>query len=310
MEEFNNAIINITYVLKKIKVNEEDNIEINIKGTIVYFNNRTFIISIHNGFPIEKIVINDRIFKNFIICAWCDLVIIPYEANNGFVFRYFVKKHMEPTDKYFVNSTKIKYINNIFTNIGFIPENPIIMYNCLKSNENIDTGMPIINEKQKLAGIVSRINLIDKDNDNYLIYCVPINYILKALMKKDNTKIYSLNEDISNIIKINNFKTICGKIYCILHKMYISVDSYIAINGDINTSFYIKLENGREKKSQLVETNNEMINNNLIINKNNIKLSYGLIALLDAMDESELLEDLLINKINNIKWNNYIINLS
>ena len=53
-----------------------------------------------------------------------------------------------------------------------------------------------------------------------------------------------------------------------------------------------------------------MINNNLIINKNNIKLSYGLIALLDAMDESELLEDLLINKINNIKWNNYIINLS
>jgi hypothetical protein len=89
--------------------------------------------------------------------------------------------------------------------------------------------------------------------------------------------------------------------------MYISVDSYIAIHGDINTYFYITLENGRERKSQLVETNNNMSNNNLIINKNNIKLSYGLIALLDAMDESELLEDLLINKINNIKWNDYNI---
>jgi hypothetical protein len=307
MEQINNPIINIKYILKKIEVNEEDNIEIDIKGSLVHFNNSTFIISIHNGYPIEKIVINDIILTDFIICAWCDIVIIPYQDNNYFIFRYFVKKQMEPTDKYFVNSTKLKYINNIFTNIGFIPENPIIMYNCLKSNENIKTGMPIINEKKKLAGIVSRINIMDKDNDNYIIYCVPINYILKALMKKDNTKIYSLNEDINNIVKINKFRTVCGKIYCTLHKMYISVDSYIAIHGDINTYFYITLENGRERKSQLVETNNNMSNNNLIINKNNIKLSYGLIALLDAMDESELLEDLLINKINNIKWNDYNI---
>ncbi len=308
MEHNNNGTINVTYILQNIELSDNDEIEIETKGTLVLFENKTFIISIHNGYPINKIVINDYILTDFIICAWCDLVIIPYNINrinNLFVFRDFVKKQMDPTDKYFVNSTKIKYFNNIFTNIGFIPENPIIMYNCLKSFENIDTGMPIINDKKKLAGIVSRINIID--NDIYQIYSVPINYILKALTKKDNTTIYSLNEDINNISKINNFKTICGKIYCILHKMYISVDSYIAINGDINKSFYIRLENGREKRAHLIDTHNNMSNNNLIIDKNNIKLSYGLISLLDVLDESELLEDILINNNNNIKWNDYNI---
>ncbi len=311
MEQNINGIINLKYILQNNASHNDNPIEIDIKGTLISLpkDNKIFIISIHNGYPIEKIIINNQTFDDFIICAWCDLVIIPYinNINNIFVFKNFVKKQMEPSDKYFINSTKIKYVNNIFVNLGFLPDNPIIMYNCLRSFENIESGMPIVDEKNKLVGIVSKIDIRDKDNDIYYIFSVPINYILKALSKKDNTKIYSLNEDINNIIKINNFKIICGKIYCILHKMYISIDSYIAIHGDINTNFYIKLENGREKKTQLIETNNYMTNNNLIINKNNIKLSYGFLSLLNILDETELLENLLLKNNNDLKWNDFNI---
>ncbi len=299
MEQIYNGIINITYVLQNTDMTAD------FKGTLVSFDNKTFIISIHSGYPIKQIIINDETVNDFIICAWCDLVIIPYNTSSASFFKHFVKKQMEPEDKYFVNSTKIKYINNIFINLGFLPDNHVIMYNCLKSFENIKTGMPIIDDKNKLAGIVSKIDIKDKDNDIYLIYSVPIIYILKALTKKDNTKIYSINEAINNINKINNFRIICGKIYCILHKTYIPVDSYISINGDLDTYFYIRLENGREKRTQMIETENNMTNNNLIINENNIKLSYGFLSLLNLLDETELLEELIFNKTDNIntKWN-------
>jgi hypothetical protein len=301
-----NQTINITYVMQDLK-HLDTEVEIEMKGVLVNFNSKTFIISVHNGYPIEKVIINDTIFENFIICAWCDLILIPYRnSDNQFVFKQFVKKQMEPEDKYYINNTinsRLKFINNILIQIGHIKNNPIIMYNCLKvasvdKDECIEPGTPIYNENNKLAGIVAKI--INND-----IYCIPVNYILKAMTKIDNTKLYTLAEDIYNIAKINNYKIICKKIYCNLHKTYIPVDTYVAIHGDNLLYLSIIFTNGRYKKVSLYETNNNMSNNNLLVDKNTIKLSYGLITLLHLLEEYELIEK--INNHSDIVWNNYNI---
>jgi hypothetical protein len=102
------------------------------------------------------------------------------------------------SNKYNVNDSKFKFINHKFMEIGMIPNNPTIMYNCLETEsvDNIILGQPIYNNK--FAGIVSKI-----DAENNHIYSIPTNYILNALNRKNNTNIYSLNEDIN--------KTYCSK---------------------------------------------------------------------------------------------------
>ena len=181
--------------------------------------------------------------------------------------------------------------------INMIPMNPTIMYNLLEKNDkyyDIIMGQPIYNENKKLAGIVSKIT-------NTHIYTIPPNYILNALNKTDNTKIYSLNEDIKYIKKINNFKVICNKIYCPLHKMYIPIESFIIINN--NNDYLLLLNNGRIKKTQIIDITNNNYNNNLIINNNNITFTSGFLHLLKIMDKGELIERILINQ----KYDEYII---
>jgi hypothetical protein len=185
------------------------------------------------------------------------------------------------------------------------------MYNCLKIGANdIEPGMPIYNDKNKLAGIVAKIinNKNLNDSNDYDVYCVPVNYILKAMTKIDNTKLYTLAEDIYNIDKINNYKIICQKIYCNLHKIYIPVETYVAIHGDSLLYLSIIFTNGRYKKVSLYEMNNNMANNNLLVSCNTIKLSYGLITLLHVLEEYELINNINnSNNINNIMWKNYNI---
>uniref|UniRef100_A0A6C0HWQ2 Uncharacterized protein n=1 Tax=viral metagenome TaxID=1070528 RepID=A0A6C0HWQ2_9ZZZZ len=294
--------INITLNLQTIK--REDEIEIEVAGILMNYNKKNYIISVHQGLPIKSIIINNKTYSDYIICAWCDLIIIPSNDSfsNLFVFKQFVKKQMDPLDKLFINNNKAKFINHDFMEIGMIPNNPIIMYNKLEidnKNNNILSGQPIYNMQDKLAGMVSRI-------DENHIYTIPTNYILNALNKKDNTIIYSLNEDINNIQKINNYKVICGKIYCSLHKMYISVDSYIIINSDNIVSLLLK--NGRTINPVLNTTNNynnnynynynNNYNNNLIIKDNVIKFSSGFLHLLKLLGDTCLIKKILMNNIN------------
>jgi hypothetical protein len=286
--------INITLNLQTIK--REDEIEIEVAGILMNYNKQNYIISVHQGLPIKSIIINNKTYSDYIICAWCDLIIIPSNDSFSdlFVFKQFVKKQMDPLDKLFINNNKAKFINHDFMEIGMIPNNPIIMYNKLEidnNNNNILSGQPIYNMQDKLAGMVSRI-------DGNHIYTIPTNYILNALNKKDNTIIYSLNEDINNIQKINNYKVICGKIYCSLHKMYISVDSYIIINSDNIVSLLLK--NGRTINPVLNTTNNNNnnYNNNLIIKDNVIKFSSGFLHLLKLLGDTCLIKKILMNNIN------------
>ncbi len=286
--------INIILNLQTFK--KEDEIEVEVAGVLINYNKKLYIVSVHQNLPIKSVIINNKEYSNYIICAWCDLIIIPYDSSNLFVFKQFVKKQMDPLDKYFINDNKAVFINHEFMEIGLIPSNPTIMYNKLEinynNNINILSGQPIYTTNNytnyKLAGIVSRIN------DNH-IYTIPTNYILLALNKKDNTMIYSLN-DTNNIHKINKYKVNNDKIYCSLHKMYINIDSYIILNYDNISSIILK--NGRTINPLFIPLNFNNYNNNLIIKDNIVKFTSGFLHLLKLLEESCLIEKILNNKLN------------
>lgn len=289
--------INISLNLQTIKTNDE--IEIEVTGCCIYYNNNHYIISVHQGFPIKTVSINNKFYTNYIICAWCDLLIIPIDDvfPDLFVFKQFVKKQIEPTDKLLINDNKVKFKQHEFMEIGMIPNNPTIMYNVFLNDNNVLSGQPIYNHK--LAGIVSKVS-----NDS--IYTIPIHYILIALNKKDNSSIYSLNEDISNIYKINKYKILDGKIYCPLHKMYISVETYIIINSEMNNLLVLK--NRRVVNALLNNTTNNNYNSNLIINNNKITFTSSFMHLLKLLDNNKLIEDILVKLMNNIQLNEININ--
>jgi hypothetical protein len=251
---------------------------------------------VHQGYPIKSISINNKKYDDYIICAWCDLLILPLLSNDfsdSFVFKQFVKKQMEPTDKLYINDNKVKFNHREFIEIGMIPNNPTIMYNVyLNDINNIIAGQPIYNNK--LAGIVSKIS-------NEYIYTIPINYILTALTKKDNTIIYSLNENINYIHKINKYKLICGKIYCPLHKMYIPIETFVIINSDLE--YVLLLKNGRIINATLNNITNNNYNNNLIINNDKITFTSSFMHLLKLLDKTELIENILVKLMNNIQLN-------
>lgn len=297
--------INLSFVLQSLESDKEE-IIIEITGVIINFNKKHYIISVHQGYPIKYIIINDKKYDDFIICAWCDVLIIPYINNTStYVFNKFVKKALEPIDNYTYNSHNIKFINNIFLEIGMIPNNPQIMYNCLSGLSDMKTGMPIINtinNNKKLAGIISRFNV-----ETNQIYCIPINYILNALIKKDNSKIFTLNEDINYISKINNYKIVCGKIYCVLHKMYISIDNFMAFNTDINTEYYITFNNGRRRICNFSYIKSNIINNNIIIKDDNIIVSLGFLNLLKILNKTDLIKQIFINDDTKLKYDKYNI---
>jgi hypothetical protein len=272
----------------------------------MFYNNRYYLISDHQGLPIKYVKINDIIIKDYIICNWCDLIIIPFENISGLIaFKNFVKKQINSTDNIFLEDIKLTFINTIMIPIGNLPNNPSIMYNIFNYNSaqiKLSPGMPIYTNNFKLCGIVSKI--MDKS-----VLCIPMIYIFRALEKIDNATIYKLkyDNDINNITKINNYKILCNKVYCQLHKNYIPINSFIAIYGDINQTFNI-IVNEVESVCSVNSLDNKFISNSneIIQNNNRIKITSGLLHLLKIYKEYHIIDRII--KMNNESELNVIIN--
>jgi hypothetical protein len=185
-------------VIIELFINSIDNdelINVSIESICININKKYYIVSLHKGLDINHIIINtpsDIIkIKDYIKCIWNDLLIIPISElslpSSTFVFKQFVKKQMDSSDKITANGIKLKYKKSIFAPISMIPGNPSIMYNIIKLAKNetniINSGTPIVNQKNKLCGIVSMV-------ENNILYCIPFNYIIIALKRIDNNTIY------------------------------------------------------------------------------------------------------------------------
>ena len=308
--------------LQLYSFNEEE-IKIILNGTIINNKGDNYIISVHKGLPIIKISIGgtDINMDTIIKCKWNDLLIIKVNTelliklSDAFVFKQFVKKQMDTTNKYYTRDTMFKYTENVFLPISMIPNNPLIMYNIMKTTKiihNILAGSSIYTSDNKLCGIVLQIN-------KKIIYSIPINYIFMILNRSDisNDTMFKLN-DISQIYKINNFKVICDKIYCRLHKTYIPIETYIVTNGDIKYNIEFKNDDPLKSQSFALRKNVELerftnkyinIDNMIIMNDNIIKLTSGFIHWLKIVGKpTHHTYDVLINIIKNIdKMNDFKI---
>lgn len=284
-----------------------NDINVEIDGIIISYKNKKYIIACHSGLPIKHIYINNERIADYMLIQWIDLLIIPTENTyNTFVFKQFVKKQMDVSSRYIVDMDVCKFIRKEVIPIGMIPNNPDIMYNIMKFTENISNGITVcINNK--LCGLVSK-------TENKRIYVIPINYILIALEKKNNI-IYTLNEPLNDIYKLNNYKIISSnnsdefkKVYCPQHKIYIPINTWLAINGDEGKSIDITLQSGVIKKTYYTRFENELIinSNSIKISGNVITITSGLLELLKFQDNTELIE-LIFSNLDEKKTFDYMI---
>ena len=293
--------LNIIYELDSLN-NCREIVKVELKGIIINYEKKNYIISVHQGLPIKKIIINSKEYLNYIYCAWNDLIIIPIDEiiPTTFVFKQFVKKQMDFNNIYTINDFQAKFMKVAFAPIKMIPANPHVMYNIFKCNENILPGQPVI-DNNKLCGITCKF-----ENDN--IFVIPINYIIKSLTKKNNRNIYTINNNLEYISKINNNKIICGKIYCQYHKTYIHPECFISFYGDEDYKFNITINNiNRIINAEIFK--NRIIDNSdsFIIKDNTIKLTSGLLHYLKIIGEQSLIKLIFTNDSDEIKYDDYKI---
>ena len=324
--------LDIIYELDSLDRNNREIIKVQLKGIIINYENKNYIISVHQGLPIKKVIINDKEYSNYIYCAWNDLIIIPIDnIPSTFVFKHFVKKQMDFNNVYSINNFSAKFIKTAFAPIKMIPNNPHVMYNIFKCKEHILPGEPIL-DNNKLCGIACKF-----ENDH--IFTIPINYIIKSLTKKDNKNIYTIYHDLESITKINNiwvgilhnppnipdfyntqdiFTNIyflqnlkcCKGLYVLsqYHKNYIHPECFIAFYGDEDYKFNITTRNiNRIINSEIFKNNIIDNSDSIIIKDNTIKLTSGLLHYLKIIGEQSLIKLIFTNESLEIKYNNYEI---
>ncbi len=276
------------------------------KGIHINYKNKFYIITIYHGLPVKYVKINNIKITDFIISKWNDLLIIPlnFVHDNIFIFKHFIKKDLDINEKCMSDDNKLKFIENTFSPIHEIPGNPVIMYNVFKhySNNIFIAGEPVYNTTDGLYGIIAQ-------SINNTLIVVPSIYILMTLDKNNNI-IYSLDEKIYNIYKINNYKILNDKIYCQLHKSYIPIECYIVFNCDSDIKIKININN-IDRYGRIIEFKNPniILSNSIIRHENTIKLTSSLMHLLKELEEFEILERLFsyLTRDNYIQYNQYII---
>jgi hypothetical protein len=292
-------------------IDEEYNID--YQGIHIYYKNKYYIVTIYRGLPVKYVKVNNIIITNFIISKWNDLLIIPlnFVHDNIHVFRHFIKKDLDINEKCINNHIKLRFIQNTFNPIHEIPGNPVVMYNVFKKNvsDNLVCGEPIYNQTGGLYGLVTQ-NISNMVINN-MVFVLPSIYILMTLDKQSNN-IYVLDENKELITKISNYKTICDKIYCPIHKTYIPIDCYIVFNCDSDTRIKININN-IDRYARIIEFKNpSIILSNSIIKTPSTKgivLTSGLLHLLKELNEFEILSRIMTMGLKNnyISYRNYII---
>jgi hypothetical protein len=288
---------------------DDEEYNIDYKGIHINYKNKFYIVTIYRGLPIKYVKVNNINITNFIMSKWNDLLIIPlsFVHENVFIFKHFIKKDLDINEKCINNTEsfiKLKFIQNTFNPIHEIPGNPVIMYNVFRKHlsDNLVCGEPIYNHTDGLYGLVTQ------NINNNMVFVLPAIYILMTLDKHSNI-IHALDENTDIINKISNFKTICNKIYCPIHKTYIPIDCYIVFHCDNDTRIKININN-IDRYARIIEFKNPSIclNSSIIKTNTKLKLTSGLMHLLKELNEFELLSRILTcNKDDYIQYRNYII---
>jgi hypothetical protein len=248
-------------------ITSDESFEIKTQGTVIYYQKKYYIITLHNGLPITTIKdqLNNITFTkdDFKLVKWNDLAYIDitlisdkYVTSNLFVFKQFVKKQINVTSNYYFADSSddysgwnniVKYEINDFFPINMIPGNPSNMYYKMKLTKTntvilkyILSGSSIYDSKNRLIGIIYM------QEDQY-IYIIPTTYIIRTLEKNDNDTIYTFPTQ-DDIVKIGNNKVTKNKnsiqsIYSHKINTRVPLDCYFAFEGDIDIFCILTLNN-------------------------------------------------------------------
>ena len=304
--------MDLKLITQKFNNNESD---IYIKGFILNYNNKKYIITLHQNLPINNVLLNNDNTTNdtlniLINSCWNELLILEYIKTNFYreYNSYNKTQYKLPNinDILYLNYNFVNYNLNIteitFISFNNIDENmllPFIIANIINFNKNLIEliGLPVL-LNNKLIGIITKIN-----NKNNNIFILPVYIIIKTLLKKDNNNIYILNnyENIkkinSNIIHNNNI------IYHNKLKYKIPLYTYFLLEGDFNKIINITLISDTITiiqnifKKYMLKITNEM---NIIINEEkSYKITSRLLSLIRYYSKDNILLSELFEIINN-----------
>lgn len=232
-----------------IKNNDSLSFDINIIGTLIKFNKKTYLTIPHAGLDVKMIIFNDKEYNHFKYSEWSENIIVEIDEkdilSHQYVFKKFGIKQIEVKKKYKINENYYEYIKNEYFPVNMMEGNPELMFYVTRSKhkESPDTGTPL-HCNGILYGIFSRYD-IEKD----FCYVIPFIFIQKSIVNNTNylykcKNIKSINKINGKIVRDNNM------IYCPQIQYYMNLESYllflsnsnkrILINDNLNN--YIKYE--------------------------------------------------------------------
>jgi len=293
------------------------------------FKKKNYIISVHHGLPIINSFLNDIELIKLHDPIWNELIIFSNEQVKDKSTKYKIMLPIKD-DILYVNTIEIIVIDYTFINLNSLPTNPRNIYIKAYSDNAIIksmSGLPVTNANNDIIGILCKT-----DNCNN-IYILPIYYLIKTLTKINNDSIYDINIE-EPIRKINNNLVKDDKIYHTSLKKYIYIDTYYLLEGDINKTIKINdtiiefqdisndlmISNNRSLEMVHNKSFKKMYNEQFLLNSCLIKIiheefSYIFREFFNFIKQNIDKQILVtytnkikeINKIGEIKTNNYII---
>ena len=208
-------------------------------------NDKHYLVSCHENLPIYSVE-SDSVSINqsdiIVDSKWNDVLILKDKAIfcNSFdkVKQSIITSQTECIIGGYKQKGKYMLEETLFKKFGDVPNYPRIIYYKINlggdKDNKIIVGDPVItltNESDELIGMITYITV-----DN-IAYVIPVYYIIKTILRKDNEILWPDIKDFNQITKIDNNKISNGCIWNSHIRMNIPLDVYFLLEGDTEQTF-------------------------------------------------------------------------
>ena len=261
-------------------------------GSIINYENKQYIITLHHNIPIETVYVNKKNTNIKTNTMWNESLILESDkdlSSSNYINNMFQKSLPKISDMLLLRTTYKRYGMKT-TGFHFLPfdnspNSPKIPYITASFSKIPDeklaglSGTPIYMNKSKLIGLFSKFN-----SDTNIVYILPIYIILKTLDKKNNSLVFC--SELQNIKKVGTYNVnSMTEIYHPTLKIYVPLTTYFLLEGDDNVKFMITYKN--DDMMNIIETelsyyNNIILSNecDIIKNNDNYKINIRLLTLM------------------------------
>jgi hypothetical protein len=248
-----------------------------MKGTIINYENKEYIITLHHNIPIEMITVNKKPTNIKINSLWNEsLILETNEDLSSYYINNIFQKSLPKINNILILKTSDKRYEMKTTGFHFLPFDnspnspkiPYITATFIKQHDDKISGLsgsPIYMDRTRLIGLFSKFN-----SDKNIVYILPIYVIIKTIDKKNNSLVFG--SELQNIKKIGTYNVnSMTEIYHPTLKIYVPLTTYFLLEGDDNVKFMITYKNDdmiNIIETELTHCNNIILSNECDIIKN------------------------------------------